>query len=409
MHPRLVNTGVSVDPSPSVTSPSVVFELTDLALARLNAGTEKKQARTDLPLRRPWANNPEKKAAAAQRQRQALLDSVSGENETLRGPEGTWVSETIAKPHRYDGLSPGMEQYHKNYLFYLIDCYASHYGAVVTPEILWHTLMTGFAGHIKANADHYRHLFTKSPDQVEITVLGGVFPPPINQFTAALRDLIPTAGAVDLFCPKFASATPMGRVAGQAAFCDAMQVYYEYGVFLCGIPRVRVEGSLNDWDLVRRHTDLIIEALDLIDDDWKERLQTATHGVVGALQNPEAEESREFWNKMLWAPRCGSGGDVEVHGWYSNLFETQPDGIRKPSNFPAAISVVPYTDMTQGEDLTGYWGVFQSRFDEDSEGNGDWLIPEFSVVIESRDEDYLAQLKTQAQVRLDARVAARGR
>ena len=58
---------------------------------------------------------------------------------------------------------------HLNYLEYLEICWKWHYGAVISPDILWHIFLCELALVIAANPDTYRSLFTESPDQTGIS------------------------------------------------------------------------------------------------------------------------------------------------------------------------------------------------------------------------------------------------
>ena len=76
--------------------------------------------------------------------------------------------------HKLVDVTVDGDFYHKNYMEYLENCYDRHYGYVISPDMVWYTLLSELAIHIKNNAEHYRDLFTDSDEKKEISVEGVV-------------------------------------------------------------------------------------------------------------------------------------------------------------------------------------------------------------------------------------------
>ena len=131
---------------------------------------------------------------------------------------------------------------HVNYLSYLQKAWGNHYGIVISPDIFWHLILSEVSGHIKENSKHYKKLFTSSDKKVEISV--PTFDPQLidlNLIADELRYLVPTN--IDLFLPEFTSTTASSSMAFMAAFADAMTPYYNYSMYMCGIPKIKIRSD----------------------------------------------------------------------------------------------------------------------------------------------------------------------
>jgi hypothetical protein len=262
------------------------------------------------------------------------------------------------------------EAFHKGYFGYLEVAYNSHHGVVISPTTIWYTVLAESAGHIKENAEHYRPLFTNSPGKKDITVLGDAeYAIDPRDFISQLRDVVPVG--VDLFLPEFSVADEAYDVAAAAAFCDAVSPYYNYMMLACGISRVRVDGTLADWDNLLEHLDAVAARLDQAGSWFKtirphiEKMRAAAAGEVDT----------DFWKRIYTTKRCGSGSQVIVDGWFKD-FAITPPRLAYPENFPPHISNVEVTQVETGRKYKFSAGILHSEL------KGDYLEPRFGCAIE---------------------------
>lgn len=164
-------------------------------------------------------------------QNRALYDSI------------TLDSSTVDPEDRY---------YHLNYLNYLEKCWGDHLGIVITPDIIWYTILSEVAIIIKAFQESYRHLFTTSPDRVEIRVLASGSVMPVDLLVEKLKEHVPTA--TSLFFPKL-EYTKNSMLAFYTTFSEICSPYYDYCMLLCGFPYIDVQGKFEDWQLIKDHWD----------------------------------------------------------------------------------------------------------------------------------------------------------
>lgn len=261
---------------------------------------------------------------------------------------------------------------HINYVEYLEMAWGNHYGVVMSPDIFWFILLNESAGHIKDNSEHYRSLFTTAPEGKIDIIIPTMDPQLIdlNVIAEELRKLVPTD--IDIFIPQFSTSTVSSSFAFKAAFADAMSPYYNYMMFLCGIPKVKIMGDVEDWTKLTSGIDKLKSLLNKDEEIIKyfDRIQNISKLILENLETP----SVDFWKGMFSLERCGSGGQVDVKGWIVDMY------IKKPrpayvNNFPTNAAKVSYKLLNTGQEFELKSGIFSSNIEEG------FLIPDFGYII----------------------------
>lgn len=257
------------------------------------------------------------------------------------------------------------QHYHLNYLNYLEKCWADHLGITVTPDIIWYTLLSELTIIVKNKPEEFRHLFSKSDKTEDILVFSGdPIEMPLGTLTNALKDKVPID--IETFFPEFSTRTPKSLHAFQAAFCDMCSPYYNYMMYLCNIPKVDVRGTLDDWknlfDKWNKLSKIILEST------WTRKVSSILKDLVDNFQN------EEFWKKIFSIKHCGSGGQIEVSGWFTEFFKKQPNP-KYVENYSSHISLVKYKQINFNQNFEMSVGLFGSRKEDE------FMVPEFSFAI----------------------------
>lgn len=259
--------------------------------------------------------------------------------------------------------------YHRNYMRYLEKCWAEHLGIIVTPDILWYTLLCELASVVKSDPDKYRSLFSRSQDKQDIVIMTGEpVVMPLSILVEKLKQYVPTDS--DLFMPDFTTSSMRSRHAFRAAFCDMCSPYYRYMMLMCGFPAIDVRGTVEDYTQICDNWDKISQLFNS-HGAWFARVKEIMSNCVKNLENPD------WWIKMFSLERCGSGGQVLTSGWFSQLFLETPE-IAYPENFPSCVSVVDYKQLDYNKNYRMMDGLFMSRME------GDFLVPNFGFVVFER-------------------------
>lgn len=266
------------------------------------------------------------------------------------------------------------DAYHNNYMGYLERCWADHLVAVITPDIIWYTILCELTLLIAEQTETYRHLFTDSQEKKTITVLtGDPVVMPLDSLISELKKLVPTD--VNLFLPNFSTSNERSIFAGYAAFCDMVSPYYNYCMYACGIPRIDVRGTKEDYahlsDSWLKIYQLLskIKGADFDTFKWATKIMSLLPNISNNLENGD------FWQKMFYLDECGSGSDVEVQGWWRDFYRKQPS-VAYPDNFSTHVSNVSYKYLPNDQDYIMKSGLFFSNL----EGEG-ILVPEFGRIV----------------------------
>jgi len=254
--------------------------------------------------------------------------------------------------------------FQKNYMEYLEHCYDKHMGYVLSPELIWYSLLTEIAGCIKDNSEKYRDKFTDSDEKKEIVVTC-----PWSQIdklpgllTDELKNHIPNAGN---YLPSFSTETPQSKFAFSTAFCDAVSPYYNFGMLCCGFPSVEVKGTEEDWRKVYNHFKWVSRELNLTS-----KIKT----IIESLDDLDSYKS--FYNDIFKLKRCGSGGQVEASGWFIELFMKIPC-VLYTYNFSSQVSRLNFKNLTENKNYMISSGIMKTNYDNDNR----IATPDFGYVL----------------------------
>ncbi len=267
--------------------------------------------------------------------------------------------------------------FHTNYLEYLHKAWEGHYGIVMTPDIMWHTLLSEIVALVAENPTAYADMFTTTPDKKQSLFIQSQDPSvmPLPALVDLLRNIVPTNA--DLFLPEFSTTTNRSKLCRYASFADLVSPFYTYHTYACGIPYIDVQGTDEDWQRVK--------------DSWCQISVRfyQRHGVYVMLvgerlaQLCREKHNPDFWRDMFRMDVCGSGHQYQIKGWFSDeLFCRHPknDTLSFVENFPTHLARVKYQDLSSKQNYELVAGLLCSELD------GDCLIPDFGQIVYHRPE-----------------------
>lgn len=238
--------------------------------------------------------------------------------------------------------------------------FASHLHMILDPDSVWMTIERGFAIHITENAEELREQFVnfRGKQFIEIQrdhfVKGekndwegcfDEFSEKIGEFIGKKRDLIVS---------DYSTTGTLQRVSSEIILMDAMSKYFDYGVSTCcSIPLVTLEGTVEDWQMIRDRVAVIAEfGLSW----WTDHLIPVCDQLVKAAKG---QPDLEFWQS--WYKEGGGSGGPYISGHITKFFPYLQSGSsfkksevdytgrggmfgRAPTldNFPKGISKVPF-------------------------------------------------------------------
>ena len=195
--------------------------------------------------------------------------------------------------------------------------YAEHRPLVLTPDCFWLTIEQGFAHHVAENAETLRPRLVRHHGKQELAAaiqdlsLASV-KSAIANFSAQIRDHTDPVLHETLVC-NFSTTTPTIRTASEVVLMDAYSSYFEYAMrFVCGIPKITVTGSLEDWQRIQSRIE-VLATFGL--EWWTARLRPILDELV---RTASGEPNVEFW-QAIYKPKWAYGDSI-VTGWIADLF-----------------------------------------------------------------------------------------
>ena len=207
--------------------------------------------------------------------------------------------------------------------------FGRHLPLTLSPDSIWLVIEQGFAHHVAENAELLRHRFVrhegKSKLSAEIHDLSLFsFQSAISNFSSQIGQATDPVIHETLLC-DFSTTTPAVRTASEVVLMDCYSGYFEYSMFsVCGIPKVTVLGSLEDWQKIRARVE-VLETFGL--EKWVGRLRPILDEFVGTV---EGKPSMEFW-QAIYKPREAYAAE-SVTGWIADLFPYLNDAPKRRAN-----------------------------------------------------------------------------
>ena len=226
------------------------------------------------------------------------------------------LGEGILVSHTH--LAPRLPAAYHGLVASLGVAFRQHRPFLLTPDAVWLTIAQGVAGHINANSERLRPHFVRHQGKTVLTVRvedldvagwEGAF----HGFAEALGKEVGPGLARLLTC-DFSTTDPVTRAASRVVLMDALKEYFDYGMMcVCGIPRVTLAGTVDDWRDVRRRVEALAEH-DL--GWWRDALLPLADRWV---ETASGRVDRAFWQQM-YISISGYGGVEIVEGWVQRLF-----------------------------------------------------------------------------------------
>jgi hypothetical protein len=101
---------------------------------------------------------------------------------------------------------------------------------------------------------------------------------------------------------------------------------------------------------------------------WRQHVKDVLNNCIAYRHSPS------YWKDIFKLEKCGSGTDLEVRGWITNLFAAMPR-MAYISNFPTCLSTLEYKNTSVDKRFMMADGLLYS-----TEQDG-LLVPNFSYLV----------------------------
>ncbi|MFN8611831.1 MAG: DUF4419 domain-containing protein [Vulcanimicrobiota bacterium] len=205
--------------------------------------------------------------------------------------------------------------------------FAQHRPLVLSPDMIWVTLLQGLTDHFERNAESLRDKMVAHQGQKRLVVSRPDF------VLESLEN--PWEEAFAAFCfsidehlkpevagfaqARFSTTGAVELAVFNIALMDMLKVYFTYEMnCVCGIPSITLEGTVEDWTQMRT---AVVRWREFGLGNWIQALDP----ILGQFEAAARGESdRAFWNDIYQRHDpidLGYGGPMEkMTGWLAKLF-----------------------------------------------------------------------------------------
>jgi len=208
--------------------------------------------------------------------------------------------------------------------------FGQHRPLSLSPDAIWLTIAQGFGHHVKEHAETLRGRLVAHQGKRKLTAAvtdlePASFENAIADFCSQIRAATDPAIHDTLIC-DFSTTTPAIRAASEIAMMDTYSSYFTYEVgCVCGIPRVTLEGTSEDWRRIRERVEVLATfGLEL----WVSRLRLILDEFV---LTSEGHPTLEFW-QAIYKPKKAYFATLAT-GWITDLFPYLGDTLPRSPNY----------------------------------------------------------------------------
>ncbi len=189
----------------------------------------------------------------------------------------------------------------------------------LSPDLLWYFIVHEMAITVHQNPERYRDLFANAPGKTTIEVrddsliygaLDNNWGASIHLFREPLQYYVGPV-AKEVFLPTFSTTTPESEIALLVTFMDVVSDYYDYSICTrCGIPKIRLEGTPEDWELLLARAKALADIFTELK-LYFENLMPVLEEICATASGQYPDE--RFW-RSIYKMDAHSGGQY-INGW----------------------------------------------------------------------------------------------
>ncbi|CAG8518912.1 10484_t:CDS:1 [Ambispora leptoticha] len=210
------------------------------------------------------------------------------------------------------------------------EAYNLHQHLRLKPDDVWLTIAQGVSEHINLNAEKFRSYFVEHEGKKSIKVyagdilrytnsrLEGDWPEVVHRLENATSENIEKMDLPKILECDFSTSTMAAKTASRVILLDALKQYFNYEIVTrCGIPKVTLEGTLEDWVHIQEKV-VNLRNLGLDMDFWLDRLEPVIWKLVATYRGKIDEK---FWSKVFSKKGGGRSGRPSYWtGWITAFF-----------------------------------------------------------------------------------------
>ncbi len=331
----------------------------------------------------------------------------------------TFEIETLTKPEKFLNQEPSSEVFkylkadiekssklpdsivtfgEHPFLTGILTAYREHRPFVISPDIVWLLISQGFARHISNNAEEFRNQIVNFENKKTLIVVSknielgnpnsnweAVFP----QFTNQISDYTGKE-LTNILTANFTTTTQTSKIVSEITVMETVKEYFNYKIIMtgCGIPKITIEGTVEDWEKVLEKTKYISK-YNL--KWWTDELEPILKKII---ETKKGNFKKKFWMKMVKShTEKKYGSPTTINGWIIKFFPYTKEGkktdlkpISKINNLASELVKVPFI-LEDIVNKKSYKMEFWAGFIGLSQNNEDYTLkPEIGWAINNKEK-----------------------
>lgn len=282
----------------------------------------------------------------------------------------------------------------------VLQAYNGHQHLCFSPDDIWLTIAQGVNSHINLYSDKYKNKFVKFNENQKIILnddnsLKRDWSKCIKDLVKETSNYIEKIDLKSLLECDFSTSTSTTITASRVILLDSIKNYFSYNIeMFCGIPKITLEGKLEDWLLIQEKL-IQLRNLNLDLDFWLNDLDSIIRQFIETFKGNVDEQ---FW-KNIAREEYGCGGPPELNGWITKFFPYDCEGNLvdnwlDESTLPDGRITIKFNIEKKGEEeeeelifVTGFLGVRQQIIEN---SDGEVIVKPVIgwAIIDDIDEDF---------------------
>ncbi len=207
--------------------------------------------------------------------------------------------------------------------------YAKHYAMEINPDDVWLMILDGFRLHVKNNRKALKDRFVAPGTDTVVSVMDNSLTLEsthkewfytLSELFDSLQAKLPLETGAPLRT-KFSTTSPVDANISRTMTMAVASEYYSYRVTtLCGIPKIKVNGTKEDWTLLKDSFNRLASQLDM--KWWADGLNPILDEFINIY---DGKINLKHWKNIYKYYEPEGCGAPDFSGWISRLFPYTKD------------------------------------------------------------------------------------
>jgi hypothetical protein len=208
--------------------------------------------------------------------------------------------------------------------------YGNHYPITISPDMILLLFLQGYAKFMEKNSEKLRNIYVNFEGQKTLTVVrNGVTPETakpeiwegiITEFTQKIKENVGNE-IISYLESDFTTTNPATLATSQMTIMSAMKNYFKYEAIMmvCGISSINLEGTLEDWEKIKKKLEFFSKN-EFGLNWWTKHLIPIIDKIIETKicynKNKDIDENlRKFWKDIIRVKRGGVYQPDVIDGW----------------------------------------------------------------------------------------------